>query len=212
MAEPWEWAWKGTLAVGGPLLRLGFRLEGEVPALPEGPVVVAANHFSFVDPVMVGFSLRRPVRYLAVAALFDRHPAFTRLISAYGAVPLRNEGVPLRAMRLALSHLEGGGTVGIFPEGRRVSDWGDQPGRRGAAWLAARTGAPVVPVFIHGSQWTLSHRQPKFKVVPVGLRFGEPIHPRDYGIDAMAQWTMTAEWERQMTALAADSPLRPRIL
>lgn len=212
MADPWELVWRGTLVVGSPLLKLGFRLEGDLPELPEGPAVVAANHFSFVDPVMVGYALQRPVRYLAVAVLFDRHPAFTRLIDAYGAVPLRNEGVPLRAMRLALSHLEGGGTVGIFPEGQRVTDWGDQPGRRGAAWLAARTGAPLVPVFIHGSQWTLSHRQPRFRFVPVGLRFGEPIDPADYGTDVGAQWAMTWEWERRMTDLAADSPLRPRVL
>ena len=212
MAEGWERAWRATLAVAPPILRLGFRLEGDVPRVPDGPLVIAANHFSFVDPVMVGFALRRPIRYLAVAEIFEHHPAFTRLIEAYGAVPLRNEGVPLQAMRSALRYLDTGGAVGIFPEGRRVTDWGDQPGRRGAAWLAARTGAPMVPVFIHGSQWTLSHRQPRFRFVPVGFRFGTPIDPAGYGTDAEAQWEMTWEWERQMTELAADSPLRPRVL
>jgi hypothetical protein len=70
----------------------------------------------------------------------------------------------------------------------------------------------MVPVFIHGSQWTLSHRQPRFRFVPVGFRFGTPIDPAGYGTDAEAQWAMTWEWERQMTELAADSPLRPRVL
>lgn len=206
MSEAWERIWRGTLRVAPPILRLGFRLEGEVPAIPDGSLLVGANHFSFVDPVMVGVALRRPIRYLAVAEIFDRHPAFTRLIQAYGAVPLRNRGVPHRAIRLARDHLLAGGTVGIFPEGRRVEEWGEEAAKLGAGWLAVRTATPLLPVFVHGSEWTLSLREPRFRFVPIGIRVGEPIDPAGFDDSRAGMRALLDEWERRMTALAVDNP------
>lgn len=206
MAEWWESVWRATLAVAPPLLRAGFRLEGDIPPLPPGRLVVAANHFSFVDPVMVGVALQRPMRYLAVSEIFEHHPAFTRLIESYGAVPLRNKGVPHRAIRLARDHLSAGGTVGIFPEGRRVEEWGEEAGKLGAGWLAIRTESPLLPVFVHGSQWTLSLREPSFRFVPIGLRVGEPIDPAGYDDTREGMRAIVDEWERRMAALADDRP------
>ncbi|MEX1280984.1 MAG: lysophospholipid acyltransferase family protein [Acidimicrobiia bacterium] len=213
MAEWWESVWRATLRVAPPLLRAGFRLEGDIPVLPSGRLIVAANHFSFVDPVMVGVALGRPIRYLAVSELFEHHPAFTRLIESYGAVRLRNQGVPHRAIRLARDHLLAGGAVGIFPEGRRVEEWGEEAGKLGAGWLAIRTGAPMLPVFVHGSEWTLSLREPGFRFVPIGLRVGEPIDPADYEDTREGMRAIVDEWGRRMSALAEDRPqLDPPLL
>lgn len=205
MGERWERTYRATVAFGSPLIRAGFRLEGDLPDLPEGRLVVAANHFSFIDPVMLGYAIRRPMRYLAVQGVFDHSAFLARLITEFGAVPLRNEGVPLHAMRLARDHLLDDGTVGIFPEGKRVADWGDERPKLGAAWLALKTGSPVLPVFIHGSDATLSLRVPEFRFVPVGIRVGEVIAP-DFPIDRAGMRAMSEVWERQMHHLATQSP------
>lgn len=177
-----------------------------MPDLPDGRLVVAANHFSFIDPVMVGHAIGRPMRYLAVQGVFDHSAFLANLITRYGAVPLRNEGVPLRAMRIARDHLAAEGMVGIFPEGKRVAEWGEEPAKLGASWLALRTGSPVLPVFIHGSQATLSVTNPQFRFVPVGLRFGELIEPT-YPVDREGMRQMAEEWERRMAELAAQNPI-----
>mgnify|MGYP001814845086 CR=1 FL=1 len=206
MAEPWERFYAGTVTFGSPLIRFGFRLEGDLPEVPDGRLVVAANHFSFIDPVMVGYAIKRPMRYLAVQGVFDHSEFLAKLITRYGAVPLRNEGVPLQALRTAHDHLVADGTVGIFPEGKRVEQWGDERAKLGASWLALKTGSPVLPVFIHGSQATLSVTNPQFRFVPVGLRFGEVIEPT-FSVDREGMWQMAEEWERQMHALAAQNPI-----
>lgn len=206
MAEPWERFYSGTVVFGSPLIRLGFRLEGGLPDLPDGRLVVAANHFSFIDPVMVGYAIQRPMRYLAVQGVFDHSEFLAKLITRYGAVPLRNEGVPLQAMRIARDHLTADGTVGIFPEGKRVAEWGEERAKLGASWLALKTGSPVLPVFIHGSQATLSVTNPQFRFVPVGLRFGDVIEPT-FTADRRGMWQMAEEWERSMENLAAQNPI-----
>jgi 1-acyl-sn-glycerol-3-phosphate acyltransferase len=206
VADRWERNYRGTVAFGSPFIRLGFRLEGGYPDLPDGRLVVAANHFSFIDPVMVGYAIRRPMRYLAVQGVFDHSTFLANLITQFGAVPLRNEGVPLQAMRLARDHLLDDGTVGIFPEGKRVAEWGDERAKLGAAWLALKTGSPVLPVFIHGSDATLSLRHPQFRFVPVGVRFGEVIEP-SFPADRAGMWQLSEAWEHQMHGLAAHNPI-----
>ena len=206
MAERWERFYSGTVKYGRPFIGAAFRLEGEAPDLPDGRLVVAANHFSFIDPVMVGHAIERPMRYLAVQGVFDHSEFLAKLITRYGAVALRNEGVPLQAMRTARDHLVADGTVGIFPEGKRVAQWGEERAKLGASWLALKTGSPVLPVFIHGSQATLSVTNPQFRFVPVGLRFGEVIEP-NFPVDREGMWQMAEEWERRMEGLAAQNPI-----
>ena len=138
--------------------------------LPTGPHVVAPNHFSFIDPVVVTLAEGRNVRYLAAAGLFDKHPAFARLISFFGAIPAHKDRPPIRAIRAALAELAEGRPVGVFPEGRRVTTWGDAEPMRGAAWLAVRTAVPIIPVAIIGSDGTLSHRNPRFSRCTVRVR------------------------------------------
>jgi 1-acyl-sn-glycerol-3-phosphate acyltransferase len=120
------------------------------------------------------------VRYLAAAGLFDKHPAFIRLISLFGAIPTHKDRPPIRAIRIALAELAEGRPVGVFPEGRRVMSWGDAPPMRGAAWLAVRAAVPVVPVAIVGSDGTLSPRNPRFSRSTVRLWVQPPIDPAGY--------------------------------
>lgn len=116
-------------------------------------MVAAVNHFSFLDPLIAGLALRRPVRFLALDELWGQSRLLDGTLAAFGAIPLpREKRVPVRAMRAAIGHLRAGGAAGVFPEGRRTAAWGESPFRPGAAWLALRTGAPVVPVALWGTQ------------------------------------------------------------
>ncbi len=208
MLEPrWERQWRWTLRLGRPLLRVGFRFGRAVPELPEGRLVIAANHFSFIDPPIVGMALKRPMRFLGVVDLWEHPRPFVRLIEGYGTVPLRNTGRPVQALRTARDHLLADGTVGIFPEGRRVERWGEEQARRGAAWLAVKTGAPLLPVFLHGTDGTLSLRRPGFRLVRVELTVGDPIDPVPFGTGRPAVDALADAWQRAMDDLAGRRSL-----
>lgn len=206
MAEAWAASWRLVRPAAWLLSKLGFRMRVEGrDRLPLRSAVLAVNHYSFLDPPLVGFAYGRPIRFLAVHSLWGMHPLFDRLINLFGAVPLRNEGRPVRALRLALDHLRSGGIVGIFPEGRRVMEFGDEAARRGAAWLSWKTGAPLVPIYVHGSEWSLSHRHPPFRFIPIVVHVGAPIDPADHPSGREAIASMTEEWMRRMEALRHEA-------
>lgn len=175
---------------------LDFRVVGE--PLPPGPLVVAANHFAHIDPVIVSVTVDRPVRYLALDELFGRSLIFDFVSLWLGAIPLAREGVPLSAMRTALGELEAGGTVGVFPEGRRVAAWGDAESKGGGAWLSLRTGVPMVPVAVSGTDEVMDLDDLRIKRRPVVGTVCEAIFPADHAAAADPVRAMTAEWERRI--------------
>jgi 1-acyl-sn-glycerol-3-phosphate acyltransferase len=141
--------------------------------IPEhGPVLLASNHRSFSDPFMIGLCLGRPLRFVAKIELFDkRWKAW--LLLALGAFPVRRGESDELAMETARLILEQGGAVGIFPEGTRVRPGPLGEPRRGVGRLALETGAPIVPVAIHGTEdirrgWLIRPRR-------VSIRCGRPL-------------------------------------
>lgn len=166
--------------------------------IPAGPHVIAANHMSFIDPVLVTLVERRNVRYLAAAELFDKHPLFERLIRYFGAIPTHKDRPVVAAIRAALDEIDTGWPVGVFPEGRRVTHWREEPPQRGAAWLALYTGVPLVPVAIVGADGTLSHHNPRFGRGTVRVWVQPPINARDYlgYVDPIA--AISQAWETSM--------------
>ena len=162
--------------------------------LPDGPTIVAANHFSHLDPPLIGTNLDRYVRFLAVDELYDKSRLLALTLDAFSAIPLDRDGYPVRAMRTAIEFIEAGNTIGLFPEGRRVEAWGVDAPKRGAAWLAWMTGAPLVPVTIHGTQDSLSPETRGFARTAVRIWIDEPIHWFDYAdrIDPIA--SMMDDW------------------
>jgi len=180
-----------------------FPLEVEHRGLPPGPAVVAANHFSHLDPVVVGIAAERPIRYLAVDELFGRSRFFDGLTQWLGAIPMSRTRVPLGALRLALAELRDGGSVGLFPEGVRVWTWGEVEPKRGAAWLALRAGVPLVPIAIAGTDQAMGRGATRISRAAMAATVCEPVDPADHtGRDGAA--AMTAEWARRIDA-ALDS-------
>ncbi len=156
-------------------------------------MVIAANHFSHVDAVVVGMVSNRPVRFLAVDELFGRSRFFDGLTHFLGAIPMSRTRAPLGALRTALAELAAGGTIGVFPEGERVWRWGEAAPKRGAAWLAHRAGVPLVPIAIHGTDRVMGRGDHRIRRAPVRVEVCAAIDP-NYGTAA----EMTEEWRRRV--------------
>ncbi|MBM3947202.1 MAG: 1-acyl-sn-glycerol-3-phosphate acyltransferase [SAR202 cluster bacterium] len=161
------------------LLRCVFRLffrwrvlhPERVPA--SGPVLLAANHESNLDPPAVAVGISRPCASLAKEELF-RHPLFGWYLRRLNAFPVRRGEPDRAALQRALEYLNQGWPLIVFPEGTR-SDTGElREAELGIALLAYRTGAPVVPVCLHGTRHALP-RGGKPRRFPFTVTYGEPL-------------------------------------
>ena len=156
---------------------------------PEGPVLLAANHVSFVDPLIIGGLVRRPVRFVMYQGIY-RTPVLRRLFDAGKAIPIGSERthpeVLAEAWERIDAELAAGEPVGIFPEGGITRDGEIQPFRPGIEKILARRPVPVVPMalcFLWGSLFSrrdpLHRRRPTKLWKPVELRIGAPIPPEE---------------------------------
>ena len=201
--------------------RIAFRPEvhgaGNVPRV--GPVILAANHLSFVDSFLIPLVTPRRVSFLAKAEYFrSGNPKqwLTRaFIEGTDAIPVPRGGyrAAQASLEAALRVLEGGGAFGIHPEGSRSRDGRLYRGRTGVAWLAIASGAPVVPVAQWGAHlvlpwgaprgmsgriwWAIRHRP------VVRVHFGEPVR---FDTDQSARAVRVAT-DRIMDAIVDE--LRP---
>ncbi|MDT4913729.1 MAG: 1-acyl-sn-glycerol-3-phosphate acyltransferase [Pseudonocardiales bacterium] len=155
-------------ALARALGRVEMRGLENVPA--SGPVILAVNHRDFLDgPLLFGF-VRRPVSFLVKTEAFTR--LWTPMLEGTGQIPVVRHRPDFGAVRLSLRLLQGGGVIGIFPEGSR-GDGLVKIARPGVGYLALRTGAQVVPVACHGTDSLMHRRSVRRPVVLVC--FGEPL-------------------------------------
>jgi 1-acyl-sn-glycerol-3-phosphate acyltransferase len=148
-----------------PLLHSGVRwtIEG-VHLIPvRGPVLLASNHVSYLDPLVLGYLAdrrHRKVRFLAKSELFER-PLLGHLLRSMGQIPVAR-GTETAAVSLgaAAAALGAGECVAVFPEGTISLDLDPMPGRTGVARLAAATGVPVTPVGLWGLHRVLTKGRP----------------------------------------------------
>ncbi len=163
--------------IGWALFRVLFAVEYHgLENVPErGAVIIAGNHPSYLDPLLVGLPIKRPIRFMAWDALF-KVPLLGQLVRALGAFPVDiRKGKGEAAFKQALNILNGGDALGIFPEGQRSERGPMGELRTGVARLAIETGAPIVPVTIGGAfrAW------PKWKLIPkpakIIIRYHQPI-------------------------------------
>ncbi|MGH2363613.1 MAG: lysophospholipid acyltransferase family protein [Chloroflexota bacterium] len=142
-----------------------------VPA--EGPLIVVSNHLNNADPPLLGAVLPRFIHYMTKEELY-RSPWGRLFATAYGAFPVHRGMVDRRALARAQALLRAGEVVGMFPEGHRSPCAALQPAFDGAALIARRTGAPVLPVAIVGTEAVFRGR-PRWAIrVRVGPAFTVP--------------------------------------
>jgi len=162
-----------------PILRVAYRVqvEGREHLPGDGPVILAANHRSFLDSIFVPLVVRRRVTFVAKAEYFD-DPKTAWFFRALGQIPIRRDGGSASegALAAATEVLRTGGVFGIYPEGTRTRDGYLHRGHTGVARLALATGAPIVPIGLVGTDKC----QPTDAKLPrlfrtVSVRFGAPM-------------------------------------
>ncbi len=163
-------------AVFGPAFKLAFRLttHGREHVPREGPAILASNHASFLDPILVGICARRPVRFL-VANDFYRDPRLHTTLRWLGAIPVGGDAGLIRSFKHIGKVLGRGGVLGIFPEGGITRDGAMRPFRPGASVLALRMGVRLVPIHLGGTFEALPRHAKWPRFVPLTVRFGRPI-------------------------------------
>ena len=162
----------------------GWEVRGREQVPSSGGLIVASNHTSYWDPVLVGSATVRELHYLAKEELF-RPPVFGPMIRAFNAIPIRRGAVDMRGLAKAMAVLRAGQALIVFPEGTRSRDGELHEARPGLGMLAVATGARVVPAYVEHSnrpmKWML--RQVKLRVSFGPVRTWQELAGPDAGLE-----------------------------
>ncbi|MEM7201891.1 MAG: lysophospholipid acyltransferase family protein [Planctomycetota bacterium] len=195
---------------GNALLRGCFRLSVEQSPKLAGPYVVAANHTSFLDPLLLSAAQRRWVCYMMNEAVY-RSTRFGWFYRFAGAIPVSLWGSNRAAVRAARAALDRGEVVGVFPEGGLSRDGLPYLGQPGAVSLVLSAGVPIVPAGIIDAHHALpaDGGWPRFHRVRV--RFGAPIQPEELAPSSThRKKRLAVATERLMEEIAALTGHLPR--
>jgi 1-acyl-sn-glycerol-3-phosphate acyltransferase len=164
-------AWAVGRVTIQPAVQLFTRLDvfGAERVPLTGGLVVAANHFSWIDPPALGAACPRTLHYLAKVEA-HRVPGLGQLMRSFGAFPVRRGESDREAVRTMREIVRAGGALGMFAEGTRQRSGVPGPVQPGAAMVAINEGVPLIPAAIHGSQ---AWRPGNF--APVSVAWGEPV-------------------------------------
>jgi 1-acyl-sn-glycerol-3-phosphate acyltransferase len=174
------------------LMKLLLRLEASglenIPAT--GPVIIVINHIAFLDPLMVCGVSPRLVIPLAKREAFDSL-LWRPFLTVYGAIPVQRGEADTRAVRAALKVLKHNGAILMAPEGTRSPTYELQPGKEGAALIALRSEATIVPIGITGTH-QIKANLTKLQRAPVRLVVGPPFRLRSTSASGRVARTETA--------------------
>jgi len=216
----------------GPVIRIGsfvmrviarlftrVEITGELAAFPRtGAVLIAANHASNADPVLIGGFLNarlgRPINWMGKREVFD-WPIVSWLARHGGVHPVERGSADVEAFRTAMRILEGGNILAVFPEGTRSPDGRLQAAKDGAAVLAIRSGATVVPIGVGESDrlWPkgrgFPRRTPRV-TIDIGAPFtlAEALPPHAAAVPSADAPASTGSSRRQSNAAATDLIMR----
>ena len=140
-----------------------------------GPVILASNHASFLDPPLVGSGLQRSINYLARESLF-RFPGIGALLRSWNSVPVDRDGGGAAGLKAILERLLAGGGIILFPEGTRTKDGNLQPARSGIGLVVIKSNAPVVPVRTFGTFEAYGRHIKIPRPKRVAVKYGRPMH------------------------------------
>jgi 1-acyl-sn-glycerol-3-phosphate acyltransferase len=139
-----------------------------------GGILMAINHLSRVDPPLIYYLVGRNDASALVADSYRGNPLFRLVVNAVGGIWINRQEADIHALRLARSHLQGGGLLGGAPEGTRSHTGALIPAKTGVAYLADKADVPVLPAAISGTETAFAQlfrlRRPQIEV-----RFGEPF-------------------------------------
>lgn len=174
------------------LFKLLFRLKvyGKEYVPKEGGFILASNHTSYLDPIVLGVACPRKLNFMAKEELFE-NPVFSWIISLLGAFPVKRDSADLSAIKEAMRRLKKGMALVLFPEGsRRFNGYIPEP-YAGIGFLSIKLNVPVVPVFIHGTDKALPKNARFIRLNKISLRFGKKMFfGKDMTYSKVAQTVM----------------------
>ena len=196
-------------AIVTPIMRVMVRVkvEGKENLPTSGPVILAANHRSFIDSLFIPLVVKRRVTFVAKAEYFDSKKT-AWFFRGVGQIPIRREGGSASegALAAAADVLNDGGVFGIYPEGTRTRTGRLHRGHTGVARLALQCNAPIVPIGLVGTDEVqpVDRKLPRFGRT-VTVRFGEPIDMQHYHHEDHDHLTLRAITDEVMFELQALS-------
>jgi 1-acyl-sn-glycerol-3-phosphate acyltransferase len=179
-----------------------FRIVHRERMLETGPVILAMNHQSYLDPPLAGNAADRPIYFLAKRSLLDV-PVLGWLLPKLNVIPVEQEGIDRSALKAVIRVLKQGQGVLIFPEGSRTLDGNLQPPLPGLGLIIAKTLAPVVPMRIFGAHEALPRNGRRLRLAPITIVVGEPIYFTAGDVEGGGKDVYTRLTQRVMDGIAA---------
>ncbi|HEV3026702.1 MAG TPA: lysophospholipid acyltransferase family protein [Planctomycetota bacterium] len=143
-----------------------------------GGILLAANHQSVLDPVLVAMVLPREMHFMARRSLF-RNPIFRAIIVSYNAFAIERDTADVKGVKEAIARLESGAILLVFPEGTRTGDGSIGRMKPGIGMLAERAAVPIVPVLIDGAYEMLPKGARFPRLGRISIIFGKTLPPSD---------------------------------
>jgi 1-acyl-sn-glycerol-3-phosphate acyltransferase len=190
------------------------RIRGHFPIPPGQGAVVICNHRSSLDPTFIALSVPQVVHWL-VAREYCEFFLFRRLLRLCGSIPTNRGGIDTAATKAAIRIVAQGGLVGLFPEGRiNTTKRTLLPGYPGAALMALKARAPVIPCYIHGAPYDGTTLGCLLMPAAVRLEIGQPLDLSEYfdrAGDREVLEELTLRFLKAIAHLAGDNDFQPQL-
>ena len=201
--NPYYWFCYNLIKICG---RIFFRLRvlHRERMINHGPVILASNHESYLDPPLVGSVADRAIFFLARKNLLDG-PFFGWLLPKLNVIPVDQEGSDRSALKALIRILKAGEGTLVFPEGERTLDGRLRPALPGLGFVIAKTLAPVVPMRIFGAREAWPRGSGRVRFRPITVVVGEPIYFTEADLQPRGKDVYQRLSQRVMDAIAALS-------
>jgi len=189
-----------TIALGRLFFR--FRIVHPERRILEGPLIVAMNHESYLDPPLAGIASGREMFFLTRKTLLDV-PVLGWFLPRLNVVPVDQEGTDRSALKALIRILKAGNATVVFPEGARTLDGNLQPALPGLGFVIAKTLAPVLPMRVFGSHEAMPRGRKRLRPHPITIVIGEPLRFTEADLQPRGKELYQRLSERVMKAIAA---------
>ena len=197
--NPWYWFGYNASRILAQIL-FRFRILHRERMIQSGPVILAMNHQSYLDPPLAGNACDRSIYFLMRSTLLNV-PVLGRILPKLNVIPVDQEGIDRRALKKLIEVVRAGNGALVFPEGSRTLDGNLQPGQPGIGLIIAKTRAPVVPMRIFGAHEALP-RGGGLRFCRVTVVVGHPIFFTDADFEGSGKEAYGRLSQRIMDAIA----------
>lgn len=195
----WLWRVLQIVARVGTTLLFDLKVYGRSHVPPNGGALLLSNHQSYLDPVLLGVRLTRPVSYMAKSSLFEGNRFFAWLIRSLHAFPVKLGRGDVGAIKQSIARLAEGHILNIYPEGSRTEDGEIGPIQPGVVLVLRRAHVPIIPVVIDGSFQAWPRTGKLFRAHPIRVMFGPPLQ-----IEGLAPPEITGLIDRTLRSMLAE--------